>query len=451
MSESTATAVYLAIAALLLMAGAWKAFVLQRHLAPEFAAQTVAHVLGGVVYVVASPWGYRRVGSALGQPWFPTLLVYLGILLCFGTWHMLTIAWTPLHPDQPEQTRRSIAAWSFAYALSIAVMIVTFLQADLTGPADPLKFNTDQVKGDPYVIVFLGVFLFMLACGTLTASRRSRRARPDDETLMHALRWYSASHLVVFGYVVCSAPAVAAAAMGHHQLDAVGVLGSAFGSVGTIMLCWGMSGAALSQWLAERRDLAALEPLWDLVVTGVDEKLSLELRLTEPEEGDLESADESGRSRPSRLIGVRWTLTRMLIEILDGIRLLERRGWIRDLPGQAVASLHKEALQTEALRSQLRLSRKGLSQLELEAAVTAAVLRDAVQRLQAAGPDGTAPIVAPGPQRFAPGKKTPAPLERRRQVLIARALYSPLVESSLQIVGTVRKEEGAPKTSPTAR
>lgn len=450
MSESTATAFYLAIAALLLTAGAWKAFILVRHPAPAFALQTVAHVLGGVVYVVASPWGYRRVGSALDQPWFPTLLIYLGILLCFGTWHMLTILWTPLHPDQPGQTRRSIAAWVLAYALSIAVMIGTFLQADLTGPADPLRFNTDQVD-DPYVVVFLGVFLFMLACGTLTASRRSRRAQPDDETLMHALRWYSASHLVVFGYVVCSAPAVAAAAMGHHQLDAVGVLGSAFGGAGTIMLCCGMSGAALSQWLAERRDVAALEPLWDLVVAGVDAKLSLELRRTEPQEGEPQPPDRPERSRPSRLINVRRTLHRQLIENLDGIRLLERRGWIRELPAQAVESLYREAMRSEPLRSQVGLSKKGLSPLELEAAATAAVLRDAVKRLQAAGHDGTAPIAAVGPQRFAPGKKTPALFERRRQVLVARALSSPLVEASVEMVGTVRDDEGAPNSASAAR
>ncbi|GGR59389.1 hypothetical protein GCM10010251_90240 [Streptomyces aurantiogriseus] len=121
------------------------------------------------------------------------------------------------------------------------------------------------------------------------------------------------------------------------------------------------------------------------------------------------------------------------------------------MPAQAVADLYKEALQTEALRSQMGLRKKGLSQLELEAAVTAVVLRDAVNRLQAAVLDGAEATAAPGPQRFAPGKETPAFFERRRQVLVARAPHSPLVEASLQIVRTIREGDGVPKADSATR
>lgn len=447
MSESSATTVYLVIGSLHLTIALWKASALVRSPSVGLGLQVVTHGLGGIVYVVASPFGYRSLGSASGQPWLPTLPIYLGILLCFGTQHLLTILWTPSPSDQPGRDQRPIAAWAVAYGISLAVMIVAFLTTDLGGSADPLKFNTAQVN-HPQVQVFLSVFLTMLTCGTVHTWRRTRRARADDKAIMHSVRWYGRSMLVTSGYVVCSAPAAAAAALGHHQLDDVGVLGSAFGVVGSIMTCYGVSGAALSKWLGERRDIAVLQPLWDLVVAGVDQELSLGSGQRRSDHQHASAGPE--RSEPNRFFNVRWTLHRRVIEILDGIRQLERRAWISDLPTRAVASLHSEAMKTDALRSRLGLGKKGLSPHELEAAVTAAVLRDAVERLQAAGSDGAAPAASAGPALFAPGKNTPAAQERSRLVRVARALRSPLVESSLQVVRSTREGEGAPRTRTAA-
>ncbi|MEU6770568.1 DUF6545 domain-containing protein [Streptomyces sp. NPDC046759] len=450
MSESSATTVYLVIATLHLTIAVWKASALVR--SPSFALglQVATHGLGGIVYVVASPLGYRSLGSASGQPWLPTLPIYLGILLCFGTQHLLTILWTPSRSDQPWRVRRQIVAWAVAYGISLTVMVVAFLTTDLGGSAHPLKFNTDQVN-HPQVQLFLSVFLTMLTCGTVHTWRRTRRARADDKAIMHSVRWYGRSMLVTSGYVVCSAPAAAAAALGHHQLDDVGVLGSAFGVVGSIMTCYGVSGAALSKWLGERRDIAVLQPLWDLVVAGVDQELSLGSghRRSDHCDGPAPAAPE--RSKPNRIFNVRWTLHRRVIEILDGIRQLERRAWISDVPAQAVAGLYGEAMRSDAFRSQLGLGKKGLSPHELEAAVTAAVLRDAVERLQAAGPDGAAPSASAGPALFAPGKNTPAAQERTRLVRLARALRSPLVDASLQVVRSAEEGEGVPRTRAAAR
>lgn len=436
MSESTATAVYFFIASLHLSIACWKGFALLRTPNPSFALQTATHAVGGIVYVVASPLGYRTIGSAVGHPWFPTLPIYLGILSCFATNHILTVLWTPSRPDQPWRTRRSITAWSLAYGFSLTVMIIAFLGADLEGPAVPLKFNTEQVD-DGHVVFFLAVFLAMLTCGTVSTWRRSRRAQIDDEAISHSVRWFGVSMLVTFGYVVCSAPAIAAAATGHHQLDAVGVMGSGFGVVGSVMTCYGVSGAAVSKWLAERRDIAVLQPLWDLVVAGVDEGMSLGSTRSR------QSGDAGGPpagpmpSRPNRVLNVRWTLTRMIIEVLDGIRELERGAWVRDAPTKAVEMLHDEALKADALRSKFGLGKKGLSPLELEAAATAAVLRDAVGRLQAARErgdehDGTAPSAPAATEPVVPGKETPAAKERPRLVRVARALHQPLVDSALQ-------------------
>ncbi|MFF4205685.1 MAB_1171c family putative transporter [Streptomyces sp. NPDC001668] len=451
MSENSATVAYLIIAFLHWTIACWKGTALLRSPNLALGLQAASHSLGGAVYVVASPWGYRTLGAATGHPWFPTLPIYLCILLCFATQHLLTMVWTAPQTDQPGRLHRQLKAWAVAYAISMTIMIVEFVEADLDGPADPLRFNTEQVD-EPHVCVFLAVFLVMLACGTLTAGLRSRRARFDDETLKHSVRWYGLSHLVTFGYVLCSAPAVAAAATGHHQLDGIGVLGAAFGCVGSVLTCYGVSGAVVSTWLRERRDIAVLQPLWDLVVSGVDEELVLGVRGQQPDGFAQPAPAAAGPSRPNRLLNVRWTLHRRVIEILDGIRRLERSSMVRELPVQAVTSLHAEALKTPALRSQLGLGKKGLTPPDLEAAATAAVLRDAVERLQAAGPDGPAPASPPGAVPiFAPGKGTPAAKERERLVRVARALHQPLTEASLRVVRSVHEGEGAPQAPATAR
>ncbi|MFI6277957.1 DUF6545 domain-containing protein [Streptomyces sp. NPDC050988] len=455
MSENTATAVYFFIASLHLSIACWKGLALLRTPTPSFALQTTTHAVGGIVYMVASPLGYRSVGSAFGEPWFPTLPIYLGILLCFGTNHLLTILWTPSRPGKTWWTRQSIRSWSLAYSLSLTIMIIAFAGADLEGPAVPLKFNTEHV-GDPHVRVFLAVFLTMLTCGTVSIWRRSRRARIDDQAIMHAVRWFGVSMLVTFGYVVCSAPAILAAAAGYHQLDTVGVMGSGFGSVGSIMTCYGVSGAAVSMWLAERRDIAVLTPLWELVVAGVDEELSLDSTRGQRDGSAADPSATTMRSGPHRLLNVRWTLTRQVIEILDGIRELDRDAWARSLPANSVRALYEEAMKVDELRRRVGLGKKGLSEVELEAAATAAVLRDAVERLQAARNKGDGAAVAPlsgGPssEPYVPGKKTPAAKERPRLVRVARALELPLVDASLQVVRSLPRTDGAAQATAGAR
>ncbi|MFJ9580804.1 MAB_1171c family putative transporter [Streptomyces sp. NPDC101191] len=448
MSESASNVAYLFVAGIFLAVALWKGLALLREPTLTLALMTTCFAVGAIVYCMASPVGYRRTGAAVGEPWFPTLPIYLGILLCFGTIHLLTILWTP---SRPENMRRTVTGWAFTYVSALLIMIVAFFRADLGGPADPLKFNTEQVD-QPAVVVFLTVFLVTLTSGTVNTWRRSRRARLDDETLTHALRWFGGSMLVTFGYVVCSAPAIAAAATGHHQLDHLGVLGSTFGALGSLGTAYGVSGAAVSKWLGERRDIVVLQPLWDLVVAGVDEELSLSARDRPGSTGEEPPAGP-GQARPNRFFNVRWTLHRRVIEILDGIRELERRAWVSEDPAQAVVALHKEALESDNLRGRYGLTRKGLSPLELEAAVTAAVLRDAVERLEngheeAGRPFGTA---SAGSLLRVPGKETPASKERPRLVRVARALHHPLVDASLQVVRATGDRDGASQGVAEAR
>ena len=437
MSETAANPTYLAMAGLFLVLALWKGLALRREPTLPLALICTGMTLGGLNFVFASPVGYRFIGSVSGQPWLATLPIYVIILLCYAATQLLTLVWTPTQPDEPRHARRLITAWLTAYGISILIMAVAFLSADLEGPADPLRFNTQQAD-EPLVLVFLGVFLTMLSCGTLDTWRRSRRTRLDDPRLNHALRWFGGSMLVTFGYVVCSAPAIAAAAAGSDQLEGVGVLGAVFGILGCLGTCYGMSGAAVGSWLSERHDILVLQPLWDLVVA---KELSLDSKRARPDRTESRPAAGPAQSKPNRLINVRRTLHRRVIEILDGIRRLERRAAVRDLPAQAVLKLHDQALQSDALRSKFGLGKKGLSPLELEAAATAAVLRDAVERLKAAGADTSATPLATGTAAFAPGKQTPAADERLRLVHVAKALRHPLVDSAVQAIASIPEDE----------
>ncbi|MDX3694834.1 hypothetical protein PV726_31775 [Streptomyces europaeiscabiei] len=438
MSETAATTVYLAMACMFLAIACWKGLAFLREPTPTLALMTGAFAMGGVVYAAASPAVYRGIGEALGQPWIATLPIYIGILMCYGCTHVLTLLWTAGSPDEPRSARRTITAWVSAYGISMAIMTGAFLRADLEGPADPLRFNTQQAD-EPHVLLFLGVFLTMLTSGTLNTWRRSRRTRLNDARLEHAIRWFAGSMLVVFGYVVCSVPAIVAAATGHKELDDVGVLGSCFGIVGCFGTCYGMSGAAVSAWLRERRDILLLEPLWDLVVAGVDEQLSFSSAHRPSSEDGGEAPPVSSTRRPNRFINVRWTLHRMVVEILDGIR--ELRVWISDEPKQVLEALYHESLENEAARAHYGIPKEGLSPVDLEAAATAAVLRDAVERFQAARESADWGVELPLPDRPAgvvPGKETAPAEERPRLLRVAYALHGPLVEASLQVLHNVR-------------
>ncbi|WP_019061503.1 DUF6545 domain-containing protein [Streptomyces prunicolor] len=432
MSETVATPIYLFMAAFYVTIGCWKGFAFLREPTLTLALIAGSFFVGGLNYIEASPAGYRRMGEAFDQPWIATLPIYLCILTCFAIDHILTLIWVPTHPEEPRRTRRTIAAWTVGYTVAAVIMTVMFLGAHLTGPAEPLKFNTAQAD-EPRVLVFLGVFLSALACATVGTWRRSRRAKLEDEQMQHAMRWFGTSMAVTAGYVVCSAPAVVAAAAGHHQLDGVGVLGSVFGVVGCLLTGYGMSGAAATAWLRERRDIAVLQPLWDLVVASVDKNLSF----------------GSSGARPNRTVNVRWTLHRRIIEILDGIRALQK--WVSDEPAQVVKALHDKCLEDESTRTKFAIPKGGLPQHDLEALATAAVLQHAVVRLQEARTRSVAdaepaPPVSRGPAAAMPGNKTAAALERARLVRVARSLSHPLVDASLLIVHTARRADQSPHT-----
>ncbi|MFE9250701.1 DUF6545 domain-containing protein [Streptomyces sp. NPDC007088] len=417
MSDPTTT-VYLLMTVIYLVIADWKALALLREPSLPLALITAAFFVGGVVYAMASPAGYRLMGAELGQPRIATLFIYVGILLCYADTHILALLWTPARDAPRRIVRRTVAMWTAAYGLAITAMVTEFLHADLDGPADPLLFNTQQAD-DPHVLVFLSILLVVLTCGTLNTWQRSRRTAGTDPRIRHALRWFGGSMLVTFGYVLCSTPAIFLAAIGHQEFQTLGVIGAYFGILGCLGTCYGMSGAAVTAWLRERRDTVALQPLWKLVVGDFDEELMYSPTSARPHVWGI----------------LRIVLTRRIIEILDGIRAVQP--WASAEVARAVQDLTDRTLPEE----------------ELEAIITAAVLRDAATRYKEAARAARAsdqswvrpPSGAGHTTGALPGTDTAPQDERARLVRVARAMSHPLVLAALERTSTTRNRPSAPR------
>ncbi|MFJ5740058.1 MAB_1171c family putative transporter [Streptomyces microflavus] len=422
MSERLSDIVYLFVAATTLVLALWKALALRRDPTAPLALTASMLLCATLVYAMAAPVGYRTVGEWAGEPSFATLPVYLGILTCFSLVHIITLLWDPRRRRRPRLLRRTVRQWILGYIGAATLMIIFFLLADLDGPADPLRFNT-AFADDPMVLLFLVVFLTTLSSGTLNTWWQCRNVKLSDPQLQHSLQAFGVAMLGVFGYVVCGAPAIVAAALGYHGLDTVGVFGSTCGVIGTIVMCYGLSGSAVVVWLRQRQDFRRLQPLWELVVARVDEDLAY-------------SSDSSRRRRPAANVG--FNLHRRVIEILDGTRAL--RPWVSQDPVERLYILAAEDTWGE---------KEQLSAPELQAAATAAALRDAVRRLQelrgsllpGGSDEGTH---RPGEPAALPGDDTPAGEERERLLLVARALSHPLVYAALE-ESTASSRPGRPR------
>lgn len=407
MSEQTATAVCLTVVAVNLLIGVWKGAALLRERTAAPALITLGSAVSALVYAAASPAGYRGLGEAAGRPSAATLPVYSGTVVCCAITHVLTVLWTATpSPGGRAGANRRARTWAGAYAAVVVAMAVAFVAADLDGrPADPLRFDTGFAEGRPSVLVFLALYLTALSCATLGTARLARRTAPEDPDLRHAARYFGASMVICFGYVVCNAPAVVLASLGSHALDDVGVLGALFGTVATVLTGYGVTGAAVGAWLRERRDVRTLRPLWRLAVKDVDARLAL---------------DPGGTGLC--LTNVRFTLHRRVVEILDGMRVL--RAW-SSAGAAEVVGRHVEAAVPP------------LPAAERQAIVTAAVLHDAGLRLRAARAHAARtrqerPVPPAAPVARLPGDDTAASDERARLLLLAAHLDHPLVASALR-------------------
>lgn len=424
MSEGLSNVVYLCIFAIASTITAFKLLALRRDPTPTLALTAAMFLTASPVYILASPVGYRAVGEALDQPSFATLPVYLGILACFAYTHIITFLVDQELQEESGAMRRIITTWTVVYVTAAILMTALFSMADLSQPADPLEFNT-HFASDPWALGFLAVFLLTFGCGTLNTFWRCRRLVPEDPQLRHSLKVFGVAMWFVFGYIVLNVPAIVFAAFGNHSLDTVALWGNVTGVTGFLSMCYGLSGSAVGHWLRERHDIKSLQPLWDLVVGGVDEELAFSAR--------------NARST-LHVSNVTFNLHRRVIEILDGIRRL--RGWVAPGAAEAVHAVHSRRQPGNPHQPQKPTS------ADLEAAATAAALWDAVDRLQAARREWasqghTGPPPPPGTAGPLPGENTPAGEERDRLLRVAKALGDPLVHAALQKLRSDRTASAA--------
>lgn len=394
MLESVLTAVNLLIFAVCLTVGSVKAAAARSDRDTTLRLTASVLLCACVVYLLSAPAVYRVVGTAVGSPSLPSLLVNIAILVCVGHAHALTLLWHPRRRAR-HAWRRSVAVWAPVYGLAIAAMTALFWAADLSGPARPLSFATSYAHV-PAAFAMQFVYLAALVTGILATVRQCRGADgvialPGRPELQDSLRLFALAVALDLGYVACTATAVLAASRGQHTLDFLAALGSTASSTSALVASYGLAKPALAARAAERADHATLIPLWQMVTSSAE--------------------------RPRLTWWNRYALSDLLAEILDGTYRL--RPWISPGTAQTV----------DALVDALVENHPDGDALDVASLKAAATIRYARQRRAAALRSGRP---EPDPSDVAPGGNTPPTLERARQVRIAQHLYDPLVDATLQ-------------------
>nr|WP_202447772.1 MAB_1171c family putative transporter [Streptomyces sp. SID5468] len=361
---------------------------------------TSSLITGVSAFFVQAPVVYRTLDGAAGRIGFASLIVYSCIVLYGAHGHMLAVVWAAEVGHTPVPRVR-IVVHLVSYAVILAAMWAAFWRTRGGGPERPLAFNVSHAD-DPDTVVFLVVFMAGLSYSMLSAAWECRRgARTDNPRLRRGLRHISVASLFIFGYVVFAGPSLACAAAGHHQLDVLTDVGSLSGTVGAVILNWGMSGSTVQTWWRDRRDYRRLRVLWETAVGGAERTVALAPpgRLVE---------------RWSLLSAGAWLLLRRLADICDAERALSP--WMN--PRLAVVA-------EEAGR------RRRLPPEEVRALASAAMLLDAVERKGRGEPPGYR--ATPRPADVAPER------ERAHLVRVARALGHPLVR---EVLAERRNETG---------
>ncbi len=348
-----------------------------------------------MVYLLSAPAVYRAVGTAVGSPSLPSLVVNIAILVCVGHAHALTLLWHPRRRT-PEALRRAVVLWLPVYGLAIAAMSVLFWLADLPGPAFPLSFATSYAHV-PAACAMEMVYLAALVTGVVATVRQCRGpdgviALPGRPDLQDSLRLFQLAVGLDLAYVGCTATAVLAASQGYHTLDFLTAAGSTASSSSALVASYGLAKPALAARAVERADHDNLIPLWQ-TVTGSTEW-------------------------PRLTWWNRYALVDILAEILDGTYRLTP--WMSPAVAQAVDALveprsDKGDIDVASLKAaaQIRYARQR---------------RDAAVQLRLPTPDASAGT---------PRSTTAPTHERARQVAIARHLDDPLVKEALATLDRV--------------
>jgi hypothetical protein len=417
MWQVTLTGINLTIAAAMLVLGITKGIAARRE--PGINLILTASVLlhACLIFLLATPFIGRAVGSFVGSPNLPAVAIDIATLLCIGHAQVMTQLWHPVRHTR-EEMRRSFFAWLPMYTGAITLMAVLYALADAPEPARPLRFAVVYASV-PEVFALKIVYFAALIIGVAATIVQCREValpgRPDlADDLRRCVRWFIVAVGLDLGCVVFTLAAMISAVDGDHSLDAFTEASWVATIASGIAASWGLGRLSLASSRDERRDIRALQPLWELTVHGTRRRMRV-----------LPGWDRS------------MLLDRLMMEIGDGIGHL--RPWISSAPALAVTHLAEQARPTSERHSkeQSPVETPGSigpfgDQADFVAAQSAATLLYAA-RLRADG----RPPVPPQDRTKLPGIEVPQSEERAHLVRVAHSLTHPTVTEAQTLVATM--------------
>ncbi|MGW7201020.1 DUF6545 domain-containing protein [Streptomyces chryseus] len=406
MSEETANVVYMMVVVIAGTTTVAKIIAWRRERSPALRLLATCSGVGVTAFFLASPVVYRAIGNFTGVPNLAELWVFMAILAFFAQTHLMSLVWNPKAAEQEAAPGRPAVRWPLTvYTLVTLTMTTGFLLADTGDEPHPLDFNIAYGQ-DPGALVMLAAFQLALAYASVATAVQFRRnakvlSTHGDPVLSRALRHISIATWFIFGYVACVGPATIAGAFGVTSLHWLHSLGPVSGSIGSLIINWGFSGAAIAAWRADRRDYRTLAALWQLVQQA-DPDVAL---------------DKPNQFSDLGLIHVRdFHLFSRMADILGAARSVYP--WIHREPAERMAKAGRAAQWSEE---------------DIQAAAAAAVLLDAVERKRTGQPPA-----APGDLGELPGSELAVGAARGHLVKVAKYLTHPLV---LQSSGSHRPAE----------
>ncbi|MGW5657240.1 DUF6545 domain-containing protein [Streptomyces humi] len=319
MRETTLTVVNLSIAIATLILGITKASAARREPGPTLKLTASVLLHAGIIFLLATPPLYRRIGSALNSPNLPGLGIDIATLLCVAHAHYMTLLW---HPERhtPEARREAVRRWRPFYLGTITVMIVLYTIADLPGAAPPLHLAPYYAHVKTVLALKLIYFTALVIAVIATMTLCRQVALPDRPELAHdvkrCIQWFTIAVGLDLATALFTLGSMASAViLDNHRLDVLADGSWAATILSGIAANNSLGRMVLATTRSDRQDCRTLRPLWKLVVAGA----------------------------PQLVIPVVWwgdsrvRLDRMMMETLDGIRTLSP--WMSTAPGEALEAL----------------------------------------------------------------------------------------------------------------
>ncbi|MFF7987109.1 DUF6545 domain-containing protein [Streptomyces sp. NPDC007901] len=319
MRETVLTVINLSIAIATIILGITKASAARREPGPTLKLTASVLLHSGVIFLLATPPLYRRIGTALRSPNLPALGIDIATLLCVAHAHYMTLLW---HPERhtPEARHEAVRRWRPFYLGTIITMIVLYAIADLPGAAPPLHLAPYYAHVKAVLALKLVYFTALVVAVAATMILCRQVALPDRPELAHDVRrciqWFTLAVGLDLATALFTLGSMGSAIiLDNHRLDVLADASWAATILSGIAANNSLGRMVLATTRSDRQDCRTLRPLWKLVVTDA----------------------------PQLVIPVVWwgdsriRLDRMMMETLDGIRTLSP--WMSTAPGNALTVL----------------------------------------------------------------------------------------------------------------